>query len=615
MALDTLLKGDADALKAAAAGADLGNPSSSMDAWKAEAAADDAKQDADADAAMNATDGAADALDIKEKGEADDEQTKDDGDAQAIHDKLVGDAQAAHDAAIADATNITGAVAKSAYTTSLPAAYPAFDYSGVPTPALLDAAYAEIYAVDDVSQPLSAGQDDGASPLPAKEDLGEGGQSWSLGATTDPFSGLGSWTTPTSPTLLSDNGIYDPANPYAGFTGWPGAPWLNVAGPGGSGSPTTPPPQTGGGQQPPQAPPVPPTDPKAAELAVNEEERNRARPVEGDWLKQQQAAERGMTLEEFEIENDKGWLENKRSMQNNATAIEAQKDLDNNGLFGFARGAAEFASDPLKKLVGIPTPAPANPLGTIAGTTLNTMDSVDRAAKNWRQNRTAGNGVVTSAAVVTGTAVGDATGVTNLSNAFSRHEAVNAEREQTIAERVISGVTGFATLVGTAFGIKAAGGSLAGKLKAKVPGPNAVSPAVVEAELAESTVAEQAVPPDVRTLTPVADPARPIYAKGHPGAVVDDHILSRAIARRQGQPSAALDPSNIEPKPYEMNARKGGHEAAYPKDRDDLIKGGLTPGQADSVLEETLDWIMNDALPRLMDPRILDQIPSPGSRG
>jgi hypothetical protein len=66
--------------------------------------------------------------------------------------------------------------------------------------------------------------------------------------------------------------------------------------------------------------------------------------------------------------------------------------------------------------------------------------------------------------------------------------------------------------------------------------------------------------------------------------------------------------------PFEMNARKGGYEGAYLRARQRLIDGGLTPAQADSVLEETLHWIMNDALPRPVDPRLLDRIPSPGSR-
>jgi hypothetical protein len=131
---------------------------------------------------------------------------------------------------------------------------------------------------------------------------------------------------------------------------------------------------------------------------------------------------------------------------------------------------------------------------------------------------------------------------------------------------------------------------------------------------AECFVAPAAEPPNVRTLNPVADPARPVYEQGHAGQIVEDHVLSREIADQQGRLPEALDPSNIEPKPYEMNARKGGYEGQYLQDRQALIDGGLTPGQADEVMQETLDWIMNDALPRPMDPRVLDTIPSPGSK-
>ncbi|MGH7194581.1 MAG: hypothetical protein ACREJM_13770, partial [Candidatus Saccharimonadales bacterium] len=355
-------------------------------------------------------------------------------------------------------TSITNAISKNSYTAALPAAYSAFDWSGVPTPAMLDAAYAELYAVDDIALPLSAGQDDGGSPLPPGDVIGansplppgagqgEGsspsssssapvlGQSFSLGGTVDPFGGIPTWTTPTGASLLSDNNVYAPANPNLGFTGWPGAQWLNASetmpASGGSGS-------GGGGSGAPQIAPLTQTDPRTAALAVNDTERNRVRPVGGDLVKQQQAAERGMTLEEFEAENEKGWLQNKQSMQGNATSINAEADLNKNGIFGAARDGAEFISDPLQKLVGIPTPASANPLGSIAGTTLDAMDKVDRAAKNWRQNRVAGNGIVGSAVVVGGTALADETGVTGVSNAFARHEAVNAEREQSIAERVI----------------------------------------------------------------------------------------------------------------------------------------------------------------------------------
>ncbi len=211
-----------------------------------------------------------------------------------------------------------------------------------------------------------------------------------------------------------------------------------------------------------------------------------------------------MTLEEFEAENNKAWLQNKQSMQGNATSINAEAALNKNGVFGSARGAVEFAHDPLKSLIGIPTPAPANPLGSIAGTTIDAMDKVDRAAKNWRQNRAAGNGIVGSAVVVGGTALADETGVTGVSNAFARHEAVNAEREQTITERVIGGVVGAVELFGTAVGIVGVGGAAAGKasgVKAKLPGPKSLNPGVIEAELAEPVVAAKNAASEVTDAT------------------------------------------------------------------------------------------------------------------
>ncbi|MGH7194361.1 MAG: hypothetical protein ACREJM_12645, partial [Candidatus Saccharimonadales bacterium] len=283
-ALDTLVKTDADQLSSEAATEDgAGNyPSPWMDQWKSQAAAADAKADANADAALTQTTTDADAQDTQEKSAADAEQTKDDAAAQSAHDKIVSDAQAAHDKSIADATSITNAVAKDAYYATLPDAYPAFNWDPSLTPALLDASYAEVYAVDDVALPLSAGQDDGGSPLPPGDVIGansplpsggqgEGssssssssapvlGQAFSLGGTVDPFGGIATWTTPTGPGLLSDNGVYAPANPNLGFTGWPGAQWLNVgetmlASGGGSGSGGS------GGQQAPQTPPMPSTD-------------------------------------------------------------------------------------------------------------------------------------------------------------------------------------------------------------------------------------------------------------------------------------------------------------------------------------------------------------------
>ena len=114
--------------------------------------------------------------------------------------------------------------------------------------------------------------------------------------------------------------------------------------------------------------------------------------------------------------------------------------------------------------------------------------------------------------------------------------------------------------------------------------------------------------PSGRTLTPIPDPARPVYKQGHAGKPVVDHIKARAAG---GHPT---DPSNLDVKPWEWNSRKGAYEGQLLKARQEYIQQGLTPAQADAVLAPEWELLMNDVLARPMDPNILDNIPFPGSR-
>ena len=114
--------------------------------------------------------------------------------------------------------------------------------------------------------------------------------------------------------------------------------------------------------------------------------------------------------------------------------------------------------------------------------------------------------------------------------------------------------------------------------------------------------------PQVITLTPVADPAPPVYEVGNPGQVVEDHILARAAG------GSATDPANLRSIPWEMNARKGAFEGQLLEYENELVQGGLSPEEARSITAPEWEAIQRDALPRPMDPSTMDQIPAPGSR-
>lgn len=111
--------------------------------------------------------------------------------------------------------------------------------------------------------------------------------------------------------------------------------------------------------------------------------------------------------------------------------------------------------------------------------------------------------------------------------------------------------------------------------------------------------------PDVRTLTPVADPAPPVYEVGHPGKLVVDHIVPRAAGGH------LTSPGNLRTIPYEMNARKGAYEGNLLKYERELMRGGMTAEQARAVTAGEWQALQRDALPRSMDPHLLDRISTP----
>lgn len=102
------------------------------------------------------------------------------------------------------------------------------------------------------------------------------------------------------------------------------------------------------------------------------------------------------------------------------------------------------------------------------------------------------------------------------------------------------------------------------------------------------------------------DPAPTVYRNGlTPDTPVVDHIRARAL---RGHPT---DPENLHIKAWSENARKGWHEGEYLREKTRLINQGLTPDQAEWVLEDYLRWIMTDIHATPVDPKILDRLASP----
>ncbi len=83
-----------------------------------------------------------------------------------------------------------------------------------------------------------------------------------------------------------------------------------------------------------------------------------------------------------------------------------------------------------------------------------------------------------------------------------------------------------------------------------------------------------------------------------------DHILNRA---RGGDP---VDPANLDTKTWEANSRKAGFEGNYTRDLQRYIDQGLSPQEAEYVLQGEADYIVNDVHARPVDPFALDELPN-----
>ena len=103
-----------------------------------------------------------------------------------------------------------------------------------------------------------------------------------------------------------------------------------------------------------------------------------------------------------------------------------------------------------------------------------------------------------------------------------------------------------------------------------------------------------------------------LYKKGWPGAVVEDHRLSRAVAKVFGGDPHA--PSNLVLEAFEANARKGAREGQLLSSYYDYVRRGLRPEEALEVLRPELQSIINDVHARPVDPNVFRFISAEGSR-
>jgi hypothetical protein len=102
------------------------------------------------------------------------------------------------------------------------------------------------------------------------------------------------------------------------------------------------------------------------------------------------------------------------------------------------------------------------------------------------------------------------------------------------------------------------------------------------------------------------DPDPTVYGNGlRPDTPVVDHLRARAL---RGHPT---DPDNLHIKAWSENSRKGWHEGNYLREKARLLKGGLTPRQAEWVLEDYLRWIETDIHATPVDPTKLNKLRSP----
>ena len=111
---------------------------------------------------------------------------------------------------------------------------------------------------------------------------------------------------------------------------------------------------------------------------------------------------------------------------------------------------------------------------------------------------------------------------------------------------------------------------------------------------------EKGAPANPRTITPYRDPARPSYNNA---ATHIDHAQARALGGSNA-------PSNLRRLAAETNLRKGGFEGQLKAYEQYLIRNGMTPKDARSVIQAEIDGLRVSPPPRPMDPRILDHLPA-----
>jgi RHS repeat-associated protein len=109
-----------------------------------------------------------------------------------------------------------------------------------------------------------------------------------------------------------------------------------------------------------------------------------------------------------------------------------------------------------------------------------------------------------------------------------------------------------------------------------------------------------------KTATPYRDPSRPGYNNG---ATHLDHTKARSLGGSNAK-------SNLRPLPAETNLRKGGYEGQLKAYEEYLIRNGMNPKDARSVIQPEIDALGTSPPPRPMDPAVLDQLPAnPADQG
>lgn len=153
---------------------------------------------------------------------------------------------------------------------------------------------------------------------------------------------------------------------------------------------------------------------------------------------------------------------------------------------------------------------------------------------------------------------------------------MNAEREQTVAERVIQGVTGTVQLISTGFGILGIGtaiGTKAGLITPKIPGPAALNPGVIEAELAEPAILAERAAQYHSVLDPIAQKQRTTAALGTDGGTiigggVRDLSPAQRALQKEGEILAKLPGEHAEITVLQEAAKRGLRPSALESTRD-----------------------------------------------